>query len=218
MNSAKDYFEQFRDAQKERNLFQDFELLGIKVRLCNMDLTAIARKIRDMKVERTDKYLAGVYKDKPVDEKKWNKYLKDRKKALIEVNTDEKTGKVDHETVDQLMKDEIENKPDNEAERVANTEVTSDAMFEIIPTFLTDPDSGERMFQEGSEGLVKFNEMVKGDLSMIGAISENYVILQNRTIELKETVKNLSGEENSTSTLSETKSGNDTDNSLSVTE
>jgi len=124
------FLDKIKEKQKERNLYQDFELLSVPVRLSNVDMQSIMIEIRDFKVTLTEKYESGVYKGKKVNEVEWNKYLTKRREALEAQHSD------DSEKIEEAMQAEVENKPKSEAERLAGQEATSDAMFSILPTFL----------------------------------------------------------------------------------
>ena len=210
------YFAKFKEAQEKRKLYQDFNLVGIDVRLSNISMQGIMIGINDLKYRIAKEYREEKgYGDDPVDEKKWSKYLVDRREALVEQNTDE-SGKIDKDKIDELMVVEEDNKPVDEAERVAGAEATSRAMLEILPTFFTNPVTGEKMFEKGSEELAGFIDILNGDMLMIKVITENFVALQEKTNELTETVKNSLGEDSSPIMSSGADLESDSDSSPSV--
>lgn len=209
----KSAIELLRAARDKKTVKVEFEIplsegQTIKACLDYVDKMEIWERQQIISEEKYEELCQRGWDKKKIDQKKWEKSLKDTRETL------QKSG-ADPERIEALIKNASEKKPENLARQKSMELAGFQLVQEIIPLYLKDP-KGNLLFPSKAEQQ-EMTMMIREDMELAALLGEQYAKLSAQVTEIEETAKNLPGPENSENGSSGMQSPEDTEDSCPQT-
>lgn len=175
------YLELMKKAQDEKNIKVIFDVLGVSVMLSGINLLEIQEKMSILKLKKIEEYSRDGLDKMPINDIAWAHYLAKRKAAL------QKNGKTKNEIEDIIRS---EDRPANEAERLASEYATIFSAQQIIPLYLRDPKTGKYLFDTDADKKA-FIDLVKADIGIVTLIASKFSELTTLDANMADDIKNV---------------------------